>query len=269
MSLVALAMRLTLCRALRGQTLAGNGIYDSNVGDLDALLEEGETRQVVAIATDQQEAKLEGFQYLATDRELDLVIEIAVAQGVRVQVENEDDTIEVVVAASDEGLEMSVDLIARQIFAVMQADTSVWAELFRLIASKPLKLTVKRGAGWEKGTRFAARQIVITYSPLAEPELGTAPAPGDAFGRLIAALRATPADDPLRRYGDLLEKIIVGTPVPDWRALQIELGLSTDAAEALAATPLLPGEEPADAATLESDGDHLEVIAEAEEEDDD
>jgi len=262
MSLVALAMRLTLTQALLNQTLAGAGIYDSNVGDLDELIRDGQTRQVVVVATDQQEARLGGYGYLVGDCELDLVLEIAVAQAVRVTVD-EEEAMEVIVAQSDEGLEMSVDLIARQVFAVMQAGTSVWAELYRRLAGKPEKLTVKRGAGWEKGVRFAARQIVITCYPLAEPELGSAPAAGTAFGDLIAALRDAPA--PLSRYGDLLEKVIVGEPIPDWRALQVELGLSTDAAEAVGATPLLPGEAPASAAVLESDGDHLEGAAEEEE----
>lgn len=270
MSMVALAMRLTLVQALTGQTLA-DSIHDSNIGDLDDLIKEGEghRRAVVTIATDQRKGKFDGYQYLAIDRELDLVIEIAVAQAILVPVQEEADSppqekIEVVIAKSDEGLEMSLDLIERQIYAVMQAGTSVWAELFRRFAGKPDNDTAKRGAAWENGVRFAGRQIVITYAPLAEPAFGVAPAADTAFGRLIAALRA--ATGPLQRYGDLLEKIIVGEPVPSWRALQVELGLSTDAAEALGATPLLPGEAPAPAAALESDGDHVDGVAEAEDE---
>ncbi len=268
MSLVALAMRLTLCQALMGQTLAGTSVMDSNVGDLDDLIKDGDTRHVITVATDQQEGKLDGYSYLTVDRELELVIEIAVARAVKVTVDVDGDgpqeAIEVGIAQSDEGLEMSVDVIARQVFAVMQVGTATWAELFRVFAGKPEKITVKRGAGWEKGVRFAARQIVITHNPLHEPAFGVVPAATSAFGKLIAALRAK--SGPLQRYGDLLEKIIVGEQVPDWRALQVELGLSTDAAEAVGVTPLLPGEAPADAATLESDGDHLAVIAVPEEE---
>lgn len=264
MSLVALAMRLTLCQALSGKTLAGEAVYDSNVVDLDKLIEKDQTKLVITIATDEQEGTLDGFAYDLSDRRLDLVIEIAAAQGIRVEIEAQgDDPPEEAVMAeikpSDAGLEMTVDLIARQVMATMQGGDSWAADLFRTVALKPVKFTSKRGAGWEKGPRFAARQIVITYEPLAEPALGIAPY--GCWARLAAAL----ADQggTLAKYGALIAKVIEGTPIPEWRQLQVDLGLSDDAARAHGAGAQSgAGEEPAPAGDLTSDGDHLGYVVE-------
>lgn len=258
MSLVALAMRLTLCEALDGQTMAGSAVRDSNVAELDDLIKEGETRSVITVATDEQEGTFDGHAFDIATRKVDLVVEIAVRKGVRVLIQEADDSppqeaVVADVAGTDGGLEMSVDLIARQVMQVMQAG-GAWSDLFRRFAGKPLKFTSKRGAGWEKGIRFAARQIVFTFDPMYEPLFGR-PAEGvwsDLVGRLGAA------GAPLNRYAPLIAKVIEGTPIPEWRQLQADLGLSDDAARAHGAGAQSgSGEEPAPAAGLTSDGDHL------------
>lgn len=258
MSLVALAMRLTLCEALDGKTLAGSAVRDSNVTELDEMLKEGETRSIITVATDEQEGTFDGLAYDIANRKLDLVIEIAVKKGVRVQIQEAKDSppqeaVVADVAGTDGGLEMSVDLIARQIMAIMQAGDA-WSDLFRRFAGKPLKFTSKRGAGWEKGFRFAARQIVVTFDPLHEPPFGRPP--DGAFSDLVDKL--SDAGAPLNRYAPLIAKVIEGTPIPEWRQLQVDLGLSDDAARAHGAGAQSgTGEEPAPAAGLTSDGDHL------------
>lgn len=263
MSLVALAMRLTLCEALVGKTLAEDAVYDSNVVDLDRLIAKDETRLLITVATDEQEGTFDGLAYDIANRKIDLVIEIAAAQGVRVEIEaaGDDPPEEAVMAeikASDAGLEMTVDLIARQIMATIQGGTG-WADLFRVFADTPVKFTSKRGAGWEKGPRFAARQIVITYDPLHEPALGRPPE--ECWADLVAKM--VEAGGVLAQYGALIAKIIEGTPIPEWRQLQADLGLSDDAARAHGAGAQEgPGEEPVQAQELESDDDHLGFVVE-------
>jgi hypothetical protein len=258
MSLVALAMRLTLCEALDGKTLAGSAVRDSNVTELDEMLKEGETRSIITVATDEQEGTFDGPAYDLANRKLDLVIEIAVKKGVRVQIQEAEDSppqeaVVADIAGTDGGLEMSVDLIARQIMAIMQAGDA-WSDLFRRFAGKPLKFTSKRGAGWEKGFRFAARQIVVTFDPLHEPPFGRPP--DGAFSDLVDKL--SDAGAPLNRYAPLIAKVIEGAPIPEWRQLQVDLGLSDDAARAHGAGAQSgSGEEPTPAAGLTSDGDHL------------
>jgi hypothetical protein len=263
MSLVALAMRLTLTQALAGKTLAEDAVYDSNVVDLDRLIEKDKTRLLITVATDEQEGTFDGLAYDIANRKIDLVIEIAAAQGVRVEIEaaGDDPPEEAVMAeikASDAGLEMTVDIIARQIMATIQGGDG-WADLFRDVAGKPVKFTSKRGAGWEKGPRFAARQIVITYEPLFEPTFGLPP--GHYWRRLIA--KVTEAGGDLAQHGALIAKVIEGTPIPEWRQLQVDLGLSDDAARAHGAGAQSGvGEEPTAADELASDGDHLGYVVE-------
>lgn len=265
MSLVSLAMRLTLCEALDGATMAGSAVRDSNVAELDDLIKEGETRAVVTVATDEQEGTFDGHAFDIADRKVDLVIEIAVRKGVRVLIQEAEDSppqeaVVADVAGTDGGLEMSVDLIARQVMQVMQAG-GPWSDLFRRFAGKPTKFTSKRGAGWKEGFRFAARQIVVTFDPrVFEPSFGR-PAEG-VWSDLIAKLATAGA--PLDRYAPLIAKVIEGTPIPEWRQLQVDLGLSDDDARAHGAGAQSgPGEQPAAAGKLESDGDHLGYVVEA------
>jgi hypothetical protein len=108
--------------------------------------------------------------------------------------------------------------------------------------------------------RFAARQIVLNVTPLHEPEFGRAPS--GAWAGLIAAMRA---DDILSAFADGLEEEITGTAIPDWARLKARLGLTGVGASAVGIGPYLPGEAPAPASKLSSDGDHLRLEVNAEE----
>lgn len=259
MSLVATAVRLTLCEALKAKTLAGLRVYDSNIGPLDDFFKKGDASSpVITVATDDQTATFDAMSYTTASRELAVVIEMAIAQPVDVAVGGD---VTVTVPHTDRGLELSLDVMSRQIMAVLQADRGTWAELFKAFAGKPTKLTSKRGAGWEHGERFAARQIVITFDPVHEPIFGQAPAE-TFWADLVTALRTVDAES--SAIADLIEKAVVCVEVPTWARLQADLGLTTAAMEAVGLGPYLPGEAPATANVVTSDGDHLEVTAEDE-----
>ncbi|MBX9740511.1 MAG: hypothetical protein K2X62_10575 [Beijerinckiaceae bacterium] len=244
MSLVAYAVRTTLWRALLGKTYAQDRVYDSQVAPIDETVQE-QPEPLIIVATDDEACDVSGHDYLGASRDLDVVIEIALASELRRGGGMN-------IPHTDEGLEMALNFMTRQVMRVLQAEDDPWAELFRTFALSTKKMAARRGASVEKGVRFAARQIVLTIAPLHEPEFGRAPS--GAWTELIAAMRA---DDILSVFADGLEEEIVGTAISDWARLKARLGLTGAGASAVGIGPYMPGEAPAQTGDLASDGDHL------------
>jgi hypothetical protein len=254
MSLVAYALRTTLWRALLGKTYAHDRVYDSQVAPIDETVQE-QPEPFIIVATDDETSDVSAHDYLGSSRDLDVVIEIALASELRRGGGMN-------IPHTDEGLEMALNFMTRQVMRVLQADDDPWAELFRTFALSTKKMVARRGASVEKGVRFAARQIVLTIAPLHEPEFGRAPS--GAWADLIAAMRA---DDILSVFADGLEEEIIGSAIPDWSRLKARLGLTGAGASAVGIGPYMPGEAPGQASGMSSDGDHLafEVNAEGSE----
>ncbi|MDP2358644.1 MAG: hypothetical protein Q8M31_21675 [Beijerinckiaceae bacterium] len=249
MSLVSLAIRWTLWRALYGKTYAGERVYDSAVAPIEDMVSE-EPHPFLTISTEDESGEVSGHDYAEANRTLDINVEIALATELRMSGRPN-------VPHTDEGLEMAINLIGRQVMYVLQADPSPWADLFRWFACSGKKLHTRRGADVEKGIRFAARQVTITVEPIHEPEFGAAPS--GVWARLIAEMRE---DDILSVYADTLHDAIIGEAVPDWRRLIARLGLTNDGASAVGIGPLIPDEAPLTAGELSSDGDQLAFAVE-------
>lgn len=245
MSLVAYAIRTTLWRALLGKTYAQDRVYDSEVAPIDEVVQD-RPEPFIIVATDDETAEVSGHNYIGADRDLDVVIEIALATELRRGSGPN-------IPHTDEGLEMALNYMARQVMRVLQADTDPWADLFRTFSLTTKKMTARRGASVEKGVRFAARQIILTVTPLHEPEFGVAPS--GAWADLIAAMRD---DEILADFADGLAEEIAGAEVPDWGRLQARLGLTKAGALAVGLGPLNPGEAPVEPTELISTGENLE-----------
>jgi hypothetical protein len=243
-SLVSLAIRWTLWRALYGKTYAGERVYDSAVAPIEDMVSE-EPHPFLTISTEDESGEVSGHNFAEAGRTLDVNVEIALATELRMSGRPN-------VPHTDEGLEMAINLIGRQVMYVLQADPSPWADLFRSFACTGKKLHTRRGADVEKGIRFAARQVTLTVEPIHEPEFGVAPS--GLWARLIAEMRE---DDILSIYADTLHDAIVGGSVPIWRRPLARLGLTNEGASAAGIGPLIPGEAPPIAGELSSDGDQL------------
>lgn len=244
MSLVAYAVRTTLWRALLGKTYAQDRVYDSQVAPIDETVQD-QPEPFIIVATDDETSDVSGHDYLGASRDLNVVVEIALASELRRGGGMS-------IPHTDEGLEMALNFMTRQVTRVLQADDDPWAELFRTFALSTKKLAARRGASVEKGVRFAARQIVLNVAPLHEPEFGRAPS--GAWADLIAAMRA---DDILSAFADGLEEEITGTAIPDWARLKARLGLTGVGASAVGIGLYVQGEAPAPASKLSSAGDRL------------
>ncbi|WP_449255185.1 hypothetical protein [Bosea sp. (in: a-proteobacteria)] len=236
MSLTAFAIRTCLWRALYGRTYAETRVHDSDVQPIAEMLS-ADPLPFLIVSTDDDIAEVEGHRFSEAGRKLDVVIEIVVAAVHNVGGEGDPDY-KLIIPATDDGFETTVNFIGRQAMRVMQADDSVWADLFRSFTPGAKRMVSKRGA--ETKPRYAARQIVVTCDTLCEPAFGEEPA--DEWARLIAAMQD---DTILAPYAPVLAAEIRGEVLPDWKRLQAALGATRAGVSALGLGSLLPGEAPA------------------------
>lgn len=223
MSLSRLFLRLATVRALSGATLAEGRVFDSDIPPLDQRLS-SEMRPVISVYTDDHEDNPTG-RASEGDGGVDLVIEIAVAGIITIEGDVGGVTTQVAFGETDAGLEFTLDLLERQIFSSLTASESLWAVMWRTICVKITRRLSRRGAAADSGTRFAARQITLTCETLIEPPPGIVYGAETGWGKLLAAIEATPALAPV---APILRGELDGQGVSDWRAAARVLGINLD-----------------------------------------
>lgn len=229
MSLVSLALRVAVARALVGQTFAEARVYDSAIAPLDGVIAE-ERRPFIIVCSDQERAKITGRDVPGPEREIDLVLELALASFVPGEA-----GVEVLIPHTDEGLEVALDLMVRQSLRAILSGESVWSRAILALVPRILKLETQRGAGADKGVRFAARQVRLICDPIADPPFGQPVASGSPWSLWLVAADADPATVPLRT---LVTEAITGAPLSAWETVRSELGLTREAARGIGIGPV-------------------------------
>ncbi|WP_051651369.1 hypothetical protein [Brevundimonas bacteroides] len=235
MAIAALFLRLATVLSLKGQTMAGDRVSDSAILPVDQRIADQRRPALVVYTDDFAADQVEGRDLLTGQRALQISIEIVVADQVERTVEGEggpQTEISVSIPETDQGLELQLDLLERQVLRVLQADGSPWPELWRSMIGRVRKVECQRGAGFKEGVRFAARQLLLTVQPLPEPGFGRA-AEG-IWRRVLDALQGEPD---LQDLVPLLEAEISGEALPDWRVAQGLLGLTREGVEGIGLAP--------------------------------
>lgn len=233
MSLSRLAVRLITARALLNATLAESRVFDSAVQSIDQMAK-GRREPFLIILTDDHLADGTGIDMRLGNDSLDLVIEVAVAQRVEVAVPNGPSTQQVVVPHTDAGMEVVIDVICQQITDALMGGKAPWQLLWRKFVLRVSKVASRRGAAAEDGTRFAARQLIITCDIVAAPVRGMGVTP--VFADFLAAMQDDPDQagiTPLIRYtveGD--------APLTDEDSIASTLGISQRAVDFMGLAPI-------------------------------
>jgi len=233
MSLSVMAVRLAAYKALQGRTFAENRVYDSRVDPLD-FTGADDRAPLIVVSVDEDRGTVEGRDLAGASREVELVIEIAIAARVRRTIGEGESEETVEVPETDAGLEASVGLVGYQVMRALQADPGAWAEVFRALVPRIFSFTARRGADVKNGVRYAARQIVVRCECLGEPGFGEPLDLELPWGRFVALAKA---DASLARLGKLIEAEIAGGVMPDWQAAQASLGLTAEEAAGIGIAP--------------------------------
>lgn len=193
--LARIALRMATIAALKGKTLVGENVLDSEITALDADADGN-------LTTDQQKPFITVYTHTAiseegSDRALhrsgrtELVIEIAVAATMVYRNEAGDKEVAAGIPATDSAFEFFLDATARQVVNALTDPRDVWAEIWRGLSSSIEKIERKRTSD-ATGARIAAHQIIITLNLLPDPVFGEPVAASSIWARFFAML-ATPA----------------------------------------------------------------------------
>ncbi|MEM5541758.1 hypothetical protein WNY61_03315 [Sulfitobacter sp. AS92] len=243
MSLCRFALRHTAVEALRGQTLVGDNVKNSDFRALDiaadGALRDNSDKPFILIYTDDATVGGMGHPTLWENGIVELVIEsgIAAAMGSFDEETGETTFTGYGVPATDTGMEAALDIIDRQVAMTLHGDGE-WALLFAHLHDGITKIERKRATLSDSGTRLAARQIRMWVDAKADPAWGAELAPAHYAKRFEAAVAGTdveanvaallgPADAPM-----------------SYEQVRARYGLSGDVASALVPAALYPGGAP-------------------------
>lgn len=236
MSLPRLAMRLAASRALLNRTLAGARVFDSAVDPIDQTI--ADTRQpILVLTTDEHEVELTGRALGSGITRCELVIEMAIAA--RVEVPARDglgEQITIAIPHTDEGMELTLDIMEHQVLSVLNRDDNAWSRLWMKLVPRVTRRLSRRGASSENGVRFAARQLVLACDLVDEPVPGSSLVAGTAWGDVLAAMDA---DQVLAPIAGMLRAEIAGNPLPEWEQAAQTLGVPLEVINQLGFLPVL------------------------------
>ena len=204
--IIGLALRMSAVRALTGATLAGSRVFDSAILPLDRLISDT-LEPFISLSTEDEESSPSGRDLHNGAREIELVIEIALARTVKLP---NTEAVSVAVPDTDAGLELTLGILGRQVEACLFGrGGSAWGNVFRALTPSIKTASSRRGLMGDKGSRIAARQLIYRLSAIAEPAFGTAVAPDTPVGMFLAAIAGDAEAAPV---AGVIRQAIEGAP---------------------------------------------------------
>lgn len=244
MSLCRIALRRACVMALKGHTLAGDNVLDSEIGAVDvdesgnlAVVNQG---RFIAVYTDRAEAMSPGGRMLFENGSTLLRIEFGITEQMTIEEEDPDNPGEMIrsvvagVPFTSRAAEDYLDLLGRQVMSALSHPDREAANVFRGLFHSISKIDRQRESD-SKGQRVAAQQIALTGELLPDPiTLEDAPDNGP-FARSLALMNSGTGDD-IRMAAMMLVELQPGGEA--WRKQQEWLGLTQDELLAVGLGPL-------------------------------
>ena len=166
MSLVRIALRFATMKALKGRTIAEDRVRDSEIGPLDEI-DTDAPAPVIIIFTDEATLEVPRRDLLSQRGSHALVIEIAITSKMK----NRPGAWEI--PLTDAGMELSLEVIDREINVALMDPTNAWAEIWRRFATPAGKSERRRGASAGRdGVRTAGSQLVLPVELIKDPTPG-------------------------------------------------------------------------------------------------
>lgn len=231
MSLVSLALRLVASRLVKGQTWAGDMVFNSPVDPLEewkARVGEGESLPCIAIYTGKRKAEVTGKATQGKHATIDLVFNVLLPPTPILV----GDMLEM--STSNTGGATAMDLISRQVEAAFRFGPQPWRSVWDIfvlsvldVESRPLLFQI------EAGNQVPCLEVIYTLKTIPDPDFGVELLPG------WQALKDAMSSDPdYADHAELIAGFITGPEgLPDWRKVQAALGLSDAAVRSIGISP--------------------------------
>lgn len=177
MSLARIAIRIAAVEALKGRTLVGDRVLDSQIAaleaDADGNIQSDEEAPFIAVYTDAGSTVDEDIadNWLIANGETELIFEIGITAAM---METDPDTGASTIAgigipSTDRNFEFFLDMTARQIGDALRDDANPWAVIFRRLHYRVVRIDRLRAASEAKGLRLAGQQIRLAVHLVDDP----------------------------------------------------------------------------------------------------
>lgn len=243
--LARIALRIAAIEALKGNTLVGGNVLDSQIGALDVAAD-GSFRSdqevpFIAVYTDGSKAT-DGIDLRSLHKSG--ATELRIEAGITAAMTQTDDEtgesqiIGIGIPATDPAMEFFLDCVGRQISTALSDPLNEWAEIWRGLSSGVQMIERKRASDAESGTRIAAHQLVVTLDLLPDPLFGVAVADTSIWAKFFAKMEAV-----VHPYLPMMQALL-GDPagVLNHEAQRRRFGMTLDETRALLDIAVEPGE---------------------------
>lgn len=237
MSLMRIALRIAAVEALKGRTLVGNNVLDTPNGALDiqadGSLRTEEDKPFVSVYTDQGRAENIAGRSLTENGLCDIIFEMGISSAMLQIDEDSEETVLVGIniPGSDRNREFFLDIVQRQISEALTDPDNAWADIYRGLHHRILKIEYAGARNADDGQRLAGHQMRLTVDLGDDPEKGVPLDPRSAYMRFLAALEAS-SDLSYAEQAAMMRSLISGS-AEDWKALQRRHGMTSDELDAL------------------------------------
>lgn len=252
MSLVRVAARIAAIQALKGNTLVGGNVLDSQIGtldvDADGNVRTDEDKPFISVYSDA--AKAEGADnharafVLNGDTEFLFEAGISAAHMELNEATGESTLVGIGIPSTDDAFEFHLDLVIRQIGDVLSDPDNEWSEIFRRMAHQIIRVERARLSGANNGVRLAAHQLKVTAEMIPDPVRGAELKPTHALTRFFA-LAATIDDEVVAAQVALMQAQLSGDEA-SWKTALRRFGLTRTEGDNLLLVPPEGAEEDVD-----------------------
>lgn len=238
MSLTRIAARIAAVQALRGRTLVGDNVLDSQIGALDVAadgsLRTDEDRPFISVYADAAKSDDNVLRSWVDNGATEFLFEMGITAA---HTEMDEDTGETIllgvgIPATDANFEFTLDVVARQIGDTMTDPENEWAEIFRKFLRGIDRIERARTSGDGSGIRLAAQQIKVTADLIADPLRGAELKPTHALAMFFAKAEEVPE---LAATVALMQAQLSGAEY-DWQIMMRRYGLTRTEADNLLLT---------------------------------
>jgi len=221
MSLIRIAARMSAVRALRGKTLVGDNVLDSQIGALDVgadgELRTEEDKPFISVYTHSGKTTATGLRALNGNGPTEFLFEAGVTAAMT---ETDPETgvsvlVGIGIPATDGAFEFHLDLVARQIADALNDPDNEWAEIWRSCVNSVQSVERERTSGDGNGIRLAAQQIKLTADLFPDPATGTTMAETHPLARFFAKVDEE-GDMALSEAVDAMRAAVAGN-APQWK----------------------------------------------------
>lgn len=247
MSLVRAAFRIAAVEALKGRTIFGDNVLDSQAAALDAkadgslVTDQAKPFIAVYLYDAKHERGLGELRSLFANGQCRIAFEIGIAATMTSRNDNGENEVISGFAVTDEETEFLLDMVGREVRVALSDPDNAWADVARGLAGSldAMDLATTRHA---EGQRLAGHQLMFTASLADDPVPGEAVDPDAPFGRFLALMDAS--DDPVRSAQvEMMRGMIATDGAPSWKILQQRMGMTADELLSLGRGPIPQDED--------------------------